>query len=91
MIWTISKAKQDFQRGLLVGVLLERKPGGWLIYLDSLLQFDGSGYLVDVRSHEPRLFSTVDAALKAAESIGFVFSAVRLEVQKDVSYIFEQC
>jgi hypothetical protein len=71
MDWTMAKAKEDFGRGLLVGVSLDRAPlGGWSVRLTSSLPRDGTGWLVDARSKTARVFKTADAALSAVEEIG---------------------
>ena len=71
--WTMAKAKNDLERGLLKELGIEALPldRGWAILIESRLGMDGSGWLVDARSKQPREFKTLDAAVRALAQIGF--------------------
>lgn len=67
---TVSHAKKNFDFGFLTGFSIDSTVGGWILLLRQ------KGYsidlaLLDARNHEPRVFKTLDAAVSAAESIGF--------------------
>ena len=73
--YTMNIAKRDFMMGYLKRFQIVRVPpltagrdGCWHVQLG---QGESHGYLVDARSKEPRLFKTLDAAVKASEEIGF--------------------
>ena len=67
---TLAQTKRDFEIGYLSAYRLERAPmsEGWQIYLGS---GNAAGWLVDARSKQPRIFKTLDAAIKTLEEIGF--------------------
>ena len=71
--WTVADAKRDFARGLLVSARIERgvMVSSWAIWIKGKLIEDGEGLLVAAHGHDPRVFQTVDAAIRALESIGF--------------------
>lgn len=73
--YTMNIAKRDYMMGYLKRFQLVRVPpltagldSSWHVQLG---QAESHGYLVDARFKEPRLFKTLDAALKACEDIGF--------------------
>lgn len=68
---TMAIAKHDFKIGYLTVFAIARPffdNSGWIVSLGSGLQ---QGSLVDARTKEPRIFKTLDAAVKAVEEIGF--------------------
>ena len=67
---TVAHAKRNFEFGFLTGFSIDASAGGWILLLRQ------KGYsidlpLLDARHNEPRLFKTLDAAVSAAESVGF--------------------
>ena len=70
--YTMAQAKRDFERGFLKGVEVrhwEIAGGVWTVMLESM---GGSiGFLVDARTKRTREFKTVDAAVRAIQSMGF--------------------
>jgi hypothetical protein len=67
---TVAHAKRNFEFGFLTGFSIDSTVGGWLLLLKQ------KGYsidlpLLDARQNEPRIFKTLDAAVSAAESVGF--------------------
>lgn len=74
--WTVALAKRDFEIGRLTAFSLERVPmgSGWNVVFRAP---NSNGPLVDARSHEPRVFKTLDAAVTALEGIGFKVEFLR--------------
>ena len=68
--WTMAEAKRDFHMGYMKGFTLEREAMGQGWYL-SLKHAKGTGPLIDAREKQPRTFRTSDAAIAAAEQVGF--------------------
>jgi hypothetical protein len=73
--WTMAQAKRDFMIGYLESYEIERAfiGQGWVV------RFKGGtnrGPLVDARSHEARIFKTLDAAVVAIEQVGFRVDAL---------------
>jgi hypothetical protein len=68
--WTMAEAKRDFKMGHLKGFTLEREVMGDGWYL-TLKHGGGVGPLVDAREKQPRMFRSLDAAIAAAEQVGF--------------------
>jgi len=72
MYYTMADAKRDFRLGYLGQYVIERNvlSPGWRVKIgperNQVLH-----PLVDARSHEWRLFKTLDAAVSALEEIGF--------------------
>lgn len=83
--WTMAEAKADFERGLLKGCSiyfhdvmgLER----YTVSLDAALALEGSGDLVDARTHKVREFKTMDAAHSAIRQIGFETARFRVNLK----------
>lgn len=77
MQWTMAQAKRDFAAGYLQGFELANLGPmlkAWVVRLDGNA---GTGELVDARSKEPREFKTLDAAVRAAEEVGFRVHVLR--------------
>jgi len=73
---TVAHAKRNFEFGFLTGFNLDRVPGGWLCAIRQKgYTFDL--FLLDARNQQPRLFKTLDAAVSAAESVGFDVKSLR--------------
>ena len=76
---TMAQAKRDFQLGYLTAYQVKRWDlasggcPGWFVWLG---QGNAAGWLVDARSHDPRQFKTLDAAIQALEQIGFKVDAL---------------
>lgn len=67
---TLGQAKRDFELGALKACSIHRAPflPGWFL----TLMYNGVPvHLVDARGKTPRVFKTLDAAVAAAEQIGF--------------------
>lgn len=71
--WTMAQAKRDFENGLLRSFQIDRSMLGWCVALQGIGKI-GSGWLLDARRKEPRVFKTVDAAVAALCEIGFEVS-----------------
>jgi hypothetical protein len=72
---TIAKAKDHFKHDLLKGFRIQRVLDG--IYLELEYRAHASTItLVDAVKKQPREFKTFDAAVRAAEEIGFDVSAL---------------
>ncbi|MBX3617491.1 hypothetical protein [Nitrosomonas sp.] len=75
--YTMNIAKRDFMMGYLKQYRIIKAPelmlsGSWeKRWHISLGYGETHGYLVDSRTKEPRLFKTLDAAVKALEDVGF--------------------
>lgn len=67
---TMVQAKHEHEIGFLTRCAFEREAmaGGWLVLLG---EGNGRGWLVDARSKMPRIFKTLDAAVRAVEEVGF--------------------
>lgn len=75
--YTMAQAKRDFDRGYLLGFELQRVPMGAGWGLNLFEKGDGlriGHQLVDARTKRVRFFKTADAAIRAAEQIGFRFN-----------------
>lgn len=75
---TMAEAKRDFQGAYLrtFYVLADLEPGCWNLDLEDI---NGRrGFLVDARTRQPRSFKTADAAITAANEIGFEVKALAL-------------
>lgn len=72
MHYTMKDAKRDFSMGYLGQFSLERNilGGGWRVKVGPK-ENKALHPLVDARSHEWRLFKTLDAAVAALVDIGF--------------------
>lgn len=75
MEWTLLRAKQDFERGLLKGVFLSYFMGAWQIKFICSVSSE-VGYLVDARTKKPRNFKTSDAAFSLLRGMGFRVAGV---------------
>lgn len=74
---TAALAKRDFQNGHLVSFWISRVPldAGWHV----IVAFRHPGteaFLVDAHGKEPRIFRTLDAAVREIERIGFKVPAL---------------
>lgn len=73
--WTMADAKTDFERGLLKSCSIyfhDVMDRCWYtVSLDAALALEGSGDLVDARTHTAREFKTMDAAHSSIRQIGF--------------------
>ena len=73
---TLKQAKRDFQVGFLTVFRIDSVVGGgWSVYLGT---GNAAGWLVDARSHQPRVFKTLDAAVVALREIGFAVEVLRM-------------
>lgn len=70
MDWTAALAKRDFQHGHLLGFVIvpALMAEGWSLRLRSAV---GVGFLVDAHDKRPRVFKTLDAAVRELQRIGF--------------------
>lgn len=73
--WTMAQAKADFERGLLKGCAIYfhdiMGDARYTVTFEAALSMEGSGGLVDARTHKVREFKTMDAAHSAIRQIGF--------------------
>lgn len=72
MFYTMADAKRDFSMGYLAQYVIERNilSPGWRVKVGPK-ENKALHPLVDARSHEWRLFKTLDAAVAALVEIGF--------------------
>ena len=76
---TVEQARRDFAAGKLSGAQFVRVPMSQREWNVRLVGAKGdSGMLLDVRNLEPQVFSTLDAAAKVIEQIGFNFTQLKL-------------
>lgn len=81
----MAEAKADFERGLLKGCsiyfhdVMERC--WYTVNLDAALSLEGSGDLVDARTHKVREFKTMDAAHSAIRQVGFESARFRVTLK----------
>jgi len=76
---TVAQAKRDFQNGLIRKFRIDRGPMGGAKYLTLLYTSSAAqpiALLLDARTKKPREFKTYDAAVAAAEQIGFVADSI---------------
>lgn len=75
MAMTLAQARRDHEIGYLTTWRIERAPmgPGWVIHLG---QGMGAGYLVDARSKQPRVFSSLDSCVRVLRDIGFGVDAL---------------
>lgn len=70
MDWTSAQAKRDFAIGYLTDFSITRAclAEGWSLLLRGGM---ARGHLVDAHDKQPRVFKTLDAAVRELERIGF--------------------
>lgn len=77
---TMEQAKRDFLAGRLSTALLIRVPMTRSDWTVRLLGAKGdAGALLDVKTLEPQIFTTLDGAVQALERIGFSFSQLKMQ------------
>lgn len=76
--WTMAQAKRDFEIGYLSGVRFWRSIADGEPWTVGLEGGSARGHLVDARSKQVREFKTLDAAIRAAEEIGFEVKALTI-------------
>jgi hypothetical protein len=68
--WTLKQAKRDYEIGYLdsFGITRCHDMDGWMVRFNA-----GSrhGYLVDSRTHQPRIFLSLHSVVRTVESVGF--------------------
>ena len=77
---TMEQARRDFAAGRLNGALFLRVPmsrGDWTVRLVGAK--GDAGMLLDVKTLEPHVFSTLDGAARALEQIGFSFTQLKMQ------------
>ncbi|MES2018361.1 MAG: hypothetical protein V4484_17875 [Pseudomonadota bacterium] len=75
---TMEQAKRDVAAGRLTSALLVRVPmtaSDWTLRLSGVK--GDAGTLLEVKTLEPRVFSSLDQAVQALEQIGFAFSQLK--------------
>lgn len=76
---TMEQARRDFAAGRLNGALFIRVPmsgSDWTVRLNGAK--GDAGMLLDVKTLEPQVFRSLDAAVQALEKIGFSFSQLKM-------------
>ena len=66
-MFTFANSKLLFHSGVLKSFSIDRTIGGWLIYLNGVQ----SGWVIDARTKQPRVFKSLDACVTSLETIGF--------------------
>lgn len=77
--WTIAEAKRDFARGLLSAFEITAdpmQPGQWFLVLKAP-KLGEEGVLLAAYPRQVRVFKTADAAVHAAQQIGFTVHALK--------------
>ena len=77
---TMEQARRDFLAGRLHSALFIRvpmTPADWTVRLFGAKGDAGS--LLDVKTLEPQVFTSLDKAVMALEKIGFSFSQLKLQ------------
>lgn len=77
---TMEQARRDAAAGRVNGALLLRVPmstGDWTVRL--LGAKGDAGMLLDVKTLEPQVFSSLDGAVRALEQIGFSFTQLKMQ------------
>lgn len=75
----MEQARRDFAAGRLNGALFIRVPmsgSDWTVRLNGAK--GDAGMLLDVKTLEPQVFRSLDAAVQALEKIGFSFSQLKM-------------
>lgn len=77
--WTLAFSKSAFEHGIIDAAFIVRAAmeDGWnvlLVTVDNTSQH----LLCDAHDKRPRLFKTLDAAVRAAESVGFVVASLQV-------------
>lgn len=76
---TMDQARRDFAAGRLKAAVLLRVPmqhGEWTIRLSGAR--GDSGMLLGVQDLQPRVFTTLDSAVRAIEQIGFSCTELKI-------------
>ena len=77
---TMEQARRDVAAGRLQGAVLLRVPMSAADWTVRLLGAKGdAGMLLDVKTLEPQVFSSLDAAVRALEQIGFGFTQLKMQ------------
>lgn len=76
---TLEQARRDYTQGKLGGAVLLRVPMSgheWTVRLSGKRGDDGM--LLDLRTLQPQVFGTLDAAVRALEAVGFRCDQLKL-------------
>lgn len=76
---TLEQARRDYAQGKLGGAALLRVPMSgheWTVRLSGKRGDDGM--LLDLRTLQPQVFGTLDAAVRALEAVGFRCDQLKL-------------
>lgn len=75
---TMEQARRDFAAGRLTGAALLRVPmsAAWTVRLSGAK--GDAGMLLAVETLEPRVFASLDKAVRALEDIGFSFTQLKV-------------
>ena len=77
---TMDQARRDVAAGRLHGAVLLRVPMSAADWTVRLLGAKGdAGMLLDVKTLEPQVFSSLDTAVGALEQIGFCFTQLKMQ------------
>ena len=71
-MFTFSNSKLLFTAGVFSSFSIERTIGGWLVYLSGTQ----SGWIVDARTKQPRVFKSVDSCITSLSTIGFTVNKI---------------
>ena len=75
---TMEQAKRDFSLGRLQGAVFVRVPMSATEWTVRLSGAKGDvGMLLEVQNLQPRIFTTLDSAVRAVEQIGFSFTQLK--------------
>ena len=77
---TMEQAKRDFSAGRLNGALFIRVPmtrSDWTVRLAGAK--GDTGMLLELKTLEPQVYTTLDSAVQALEKIGFSFSQLKIQ------------
>lgn len=81
--WTLTEAREDFERGLLKEArIVPIEDGEWAVQLTSKIKKDGTGWLAHSMRNklgEQRRMKSPNAAVEAISSIGFEINSLKVE------------
>lgn len=77
--WTLAFSKSAYEHGIVDDAVIVRAPmeDGWNVLLVTV-DASSKHLLCDAHDKRPRLFKTLDAAVRAVETVGFVVASLQV-------------
>jgi hypothetical protein len=75
-MFTMAQAKMFFTAGVLRSFSVDKTIGGWLLHLEGKTA-SSSGFVVDARNNQARIFKSIDSAVTTAQSVGFTVDSLK--------------